>query len=76
MQNLGLADTERKDVSTLIDVLQRYVDGYIHETVECRNFCFQLQQPDETFNGFLILISHTCKFCTESCTEKMFSTRL
>ena len=33
VQNLGLTDAERKDVSAIIDTLQRYVDGYLNETV-------------------------------------------
>ena len=50
VQNLGLTDTERKDVSAIIDALQRYVDSYLNETVERWNFRRRVQQPGETFS--------------------------
>ena len=55
VQNLGLTDAERKDVSAIIDMLQRYVDGYLNETVERQNFSSPGTAAGETFNNFLIL---------------------
>ena len=43
VQNLGFTDTERKDVLTIINVLQRYVDDYLNKTMERWNFHHQLQ---------------------------------
>ena len=73
VQNLGLTNDERKDVTAIIEALQRYVDGHLNETVERRNFRRRVQQPGETFDDFLISLrelAKTCKFCSESCTEK------
>ena len=65
--NLGFVDAERKDMSKIINVLQRYVDDYIREAVDHMNFHHWVQQPDETFDGFLILLRDLikiCKFCS------------
>ena len=73
VQNFGLIDAERKDVSTIIDTLQRYVNGYLNETVKWQNFHCRVQQPGETFDDFLISLrdrAKTCKFCSDSCAEK------
>ena len=73
LHNLGLTTAERKDVPTIIQALQRYVDGQVNETVERRNFRRRVQQPGEGFDDFLISLrelAKTCRFCSESCTEK------
>ena len=54
VHNLGLSETQMKKPSAVIDALQRYVDGHINETVECRNFCRRTQQQGETFDDYLI----------------------
>ena len=38
VQNLGLTNTQLKDMPTIIDTIQHYVDGHINKTVERRNF--------------------------------------
>ena len=53
VQNLGLTNTEKKDVAAIIQALQRYVDGQMNETVERRNFRRRMQQPGESFDDFL-----------------------
>ena len=73
VQNLGLTNYERKDVTAIIEALQSYVDGHLNETVEQRNFCRRKQQPGETFHNFLISLrelAKSCKFCSEVCMEK------
>ena len=73
VQNLGLTNAEKKDVAAIIQALQRYVDGQMNETVERRNFRRRTQQPGESFDDFLISLrelAKTCRFCSESCTEK------
>ena len=73
VQHLGLTTAEKKDVAKIIEALQRYVDGHLNETVERRNFRRRVQQPGETFDDFLISLrelTKTCKYCTDSCTEK------
>ena len=73
VQNLGLTTEARNDVSQVIQVLQRYVDGHINETVERRNFRRRIQQPRETFDDFLISLrelAKACKFCSGTCKEK------
>ena len=73
VQNLGLTNAEKKDVAAIIQALQRYVDGQMNETVDRRNFRRRTQQPGESFDDFLISLrelAKTCRFCSESCTEK------
>ena len=73
VQNLGLTNAEKKDIAAIIQALQRYVDGQMNETVERRNFRRRMQQPGESFDDFLISLrelAKTCRFCSESCTEK------
>ena len=38
VQNLGLTNEERKNVTVIIEALQSYVDGHLNETVEQRNY--------------------------------------
>ena len=73
VQHLGLTTAKKKDAAKIIEALQRYVDDHLNETVECRNFRCHMQQPGETFDDFLISLrelAKTCKYCTDSCTEK------
>ena len=70
-----LIEAERNNASAIIDMLQRYVDGYLNETVKQRNFYHRVQQQGETFDNFLISLRNlikTCKFYSESCVEKIF----
>lgn len=73
VQNLGLSNAQMQDVTEIITSMQRYVDGHVNETVECRNFRQRVQQPGEPFDDFLISLrelAKTCKFCSETCTQK------
>ena len=73
VQNLGLTNEERKNVTVIIEALQRYVDGHLNETVEQRNYHRHKQQSGESFDNLLISIRElvkTYKFCLEMCTEK------
>jgi len=73
VQNLGHTNNKRNNVTAIIKALQRYVDGHLNKTVEHRNFHRQVQQSGETFDNFFISLQEfvkTCKFCSESCTEK------
>lgn len=73
VQNLGLSEDERKNVSSIISAIKRYIDGHINESVERRNFRRRTQQPGETFDDFLISLRElvkTCNFCSETCTQK------
>jgi len=73
VENLGLTNKQKNDVMASIEALQRDVDGHLHETVECRNFCRRVQQPGEMFDDFVIALRElvkTCKFCFKACTEK------
>ena len=38
VNNLGLTDTQRGNVKTIIEAIQTYVEGQINESVERRNF--------------------------------------
>ena len=54
VQNLGLNEAQRKDATTIIEAMQRYVDGHVSETVERRNLRRRVQMPEESFDDFLI----------------------
>ena len=38
VHNLGLSEAQMKKPSTLIEAMQRYVDGHINETIEHHKF--------------------------------------
>ena len=38
VQNLRLSEEERKCVKSIIDTIQRYIEGHINESIERRNF--------------------------------------
>jgi len=62
-----------RSATTIINAMQRYIDGHINETVERHNFRRQIQQPGEPFDDYLISLrelAKTCKFCSESCLQK------
>ena len=63
VQNLGPTDAEkRKDISAIIDALQRHVDGYLNEMVEWQSFHCWVQQPGESVDDFLISFNkRSCK---------------
>ena len=69
VENLGLSEDERKSVATIIATIKCYIEGYINESVERRNFRCRIQQPGEPS---MIFLSHyeTCNFCLETCTQK------
>ena len=56
VDNLGLTDTQRGNVKTIIEAIQTYVEGQINESVEHRNFRRRSQQQGETFDDFLVLL--------------------
>ena len=71
VDNLGLSVGQRGKVKNIIEAIQEYVDGHINESVERRNFRHRKQQPEETFDHFLVSnLAKTCKFCSEECTQK------
>ena len=73
VQNLGLIEAESKRVDSIIHAIKRYVDGYVNETKERRNFCKRTQQVGESFDDFLVSLRElvkTCNFCSSDCTNK------
>ena len=53
--------------------MQRYVDAHVSETVERCNLRRRVQMPGESFDDFLISLrelAKTCRFCSETCTQK------
>ena len=79
VQNLGLTNDERNNVTTIIEALQAYVDGHLNKTVERRNFCCRKQQVEESFHDYLILLrdlTKTCRFCSDYCIEKNIQDQL
>ena len=73
VQNLGLTGAQLKNMQTITEAIQHYVDGHINETVECRNFHQRVQQLGESFDDFLIALRDlvkTWKFCSDACMQK------
>ena len=73
VDNLGLTERQRGSVPEIVAAIQRHVEGHINESVERRTFRRRHQQPGETFDDFLVSLrelAKTCKFCSDSCTQK------
>ena len=73
VQNLGLSDADKQDITAIITAIKTYIDGHINESVECRHFRRRIQQPGESFDDFLLALRElvkTCNFCTNECTQK------
>ena len=73
VQNLGLTEEERASADSIISAIKRYLDGYVNEMVERRNFRRRTQQVGETFDDFLVSLRElvkTCNFCSDACTQK------
>ena len=72
VDNLGLSAEQRAGVDTIIEAIERYVQGQINETVERKNFRKRVQEG-ESFDDFLVALrelSKTCNFCTDECLQK------
>lgn len=73
VQNLGLSDAEKEDVTAIITAIKKYIDGHINESVERRNFRRRVQQPGECFDDYLVALRElvkTCNFCSNDCIQK------
>ena len=73
VENLGLSETQRGSVEAIVTAIQRYVEGYINESVERRHFRQRKQQHGESFNDFLVSLrelAKTCKFCSDEYIQK------
>jgi len=76
VQNLGLTTEENKSVDAIIRAIKQYIDGYINESMERRNFCKCKQQTGESFDDFLISLRElvkTCNFCSDNCANKTYA---
>ncbi len=73
VDNLGLTAEQKGNVTSIVEAMQRYVEGHINESVERRNFRRRVQQPGEAFDDFLVSLQElakTCTFCSSGCTQK------
>ena len=73
VQNLGLTEEQRGNVDAVICSLKLYIDGYVNETVERRNFRRCTEQQGKSFNDFLVSLRElvkTCNFCSDACIQK------
>ena len=73
VQNLGLSDEGRANVTAIIGAIKKYIDGDINESVKQGNFQRRTQQPGESFDDFLLTLLElvkTCNFCSDACTHK------
>lgn len=67
VEYLGLSADQRGEVE---EIIQRYVEGHVNESVERRTFHRRIQQPGEPFLDSLWELAKTCKFCSDNCTQK------
>ena len=74
VQNLGLTEEPMKEMQTIIEAMQQYVDGHVNETVERRNFHRRVQQQGEPFNNLLIALQELVKLI--SCAQKLVYRRV
>ena len=73
VQNLGLSDADKQDITAIITAIKTYIDGHINESVERRHFRRRIQQPGESFDDFLLAfreLAKTCNFYTNECIQK------
>ena len=73
VDNLGLTAEQRGSVTSIVEAMQRYVEGHINGSVERRNFRRHVQQPGESFDDFLVSLrelAKTCNFCSADCIQK------
>ena len=73
VQNLGLSDADKQDITAIITAIKTYIDRHINESVERRHFRRRIQQPGESFDDFLLAfreLAKTCNFCTNECIQK------
>ena len=73
VNNLGLTTEQRTNVTSIVEVMQWYVDGHINGSFEQRNFRRRVQQVGESFDDFLVPLrelAKTCNFCSDRCTQK------
>ena len=73
VQNLGLSDTDKQDITAIIAAIKTYIDGHINESVERRHFRRRTQEPGESFDDFLLALRElvkTCNFCSNECIQK------
>ena len=73
VQNLGLSDTDKQDITAIIAAIKTYIDGHINKSVERRHFRRRTQEPGESFDDFLLALRElvkTCNFCSNECIQK------
>ena len=73
VENLGLSDDQRGNVTHIVKAISQYVEGQINESVERRRFRQRKQQQGEAFDDFLVSLrelAKTCNFCSSECTQK------
>ena len=61
VNNLGLTEEQQRNVASIVDAIQQYVDGHVNESVERRNFRRRVQQPGESFDDFLVSLRELVK---------------
>ena len=74
VHNLGLSEAQMKKPSAIIEAMQKYVNGYINETMEHHKFRRRTQQQGETFDNYLISLRELTKMCifySDACVQKV-----
>ena len=70
IDNLGLANDNRKKVDKIIEALKTHIQGAVNETVERRNFKKRRQHKQESLDDFLVALRNlvkTCSYCLDAC---------
>ena len=63
---------QRGNIEDIVDAIQRYIEGHIKESVDCRNFRRRTQQPRGSFNDLLVALRELAKMCKHSYVIKLW----
>ena len=73
VQNLGLSDAEKKDITAIIATIKKYINGHINKSIKRWNFRRRTQQLGECFDDFFVALRElvkACNFCSNDCIQK------
>ena len=79
VENLGLTDAQKADITQTVEALQNHVDGQVNEMVERHAFRGRKQQQGESVDDYVVALrelAKTCNFCDNNCTQRAIRDQL
>ena len=77
-ESLNLSETDAKDTEKIINVLEKFAEGIVNESLERHLFNSRCQEEGELFDDFLTdikILSKNCGFCG-SCHDSLVRDRI